>query len=142
MTQNRRYYEDIKEVRDSVTSTSTTSEWTQDDYEMLQKYYEENLGCKMPRPITQLAADAARAGMLLETVLQAIDETMFAPRPSPHYFRAILLRWINAGILTPAHVAADREQFGLRKATRRAGFTQRDTSTYADFKFTEIPEDV
>ena len=130
MTQNGTYYGDITNIdRESVSTSSTTTaaKWSPDQIELLQNYYEDNLGTKMPFPIAKLAIQAEKAGMQVETFMEAIDETMFAPRPSPYYLRAVVLRWLASGILTVAQVAHDREVFSVkREQNRRTRFSQRD----------------
>lgn len=116
MTKERRYYENITTENREDSSTSSTSGLTPNDEEMLQEYYEDNFGSRMPYPIAGLIKRACALGMGPEVVCMAIDETMFAPKPSPHYLRAILNRWMQNGIFDGLQVAADKEQHEARKA--------------------------
>lgn len=130
VTKNGTYYENITNKESDYLVLSSTTEWGPEALELLQNYYSDNLGTAMPFPIADLVARAAKAGMTVEAVMLAIDETMFAPRPSPHYLRAILTRWLGAGVHTAAQVAADKEAHQARTARRRrdrwAGFDQRE----------------
>ena len=115
LTTERRYYEDITTEKKADTSTSSTSSLSPDDEEMLQEYYKDNFGTRMPYPIAGLIKRACALGMGPEVVCMAIDETMFAPKPTPHYLRAILIRWMQNGIFDGLQVAADKEAHEARK---------------------------
>lgn len=131
MTQKRTYYEDIKNSEVSSSSTSSTTVLCPEDEEMLQNYYEYNFGTRMPYPIAGLIKNACRLGMQPETVCMAIDETMFAPRPTPHYLRAILLRWMQNGIFDTLQVLQDKEMHEARK--------DRDRRARWDREYGELP---
>lgn len=69
-----------------------------DAYALIREAYVNNV-CPM---MTQAAAfeieSAMNAGMDVDTVLLAIHETGYAPRPSLYYLRAILRTWAETGV--------------------------------------------
>lgn len=113
MTKDR-YYEVITET----VSSSSTTHYTAGDWEILQDYYKENLGNRMPAAVRRLIERMESAGMTVDVVLHAIDVTMFAPRPTPYYLTAVLTRWAGDKLWTMVKVLADEEQHRARNARR------------------------
>ena len=51
---------------------------------------------------------AINNGLQTSAILDAIEETAMAPRPSHYYFRAIVVRYMQEGILTQEQAEAQR----------------------------------
>ena len=49
----------------------------------------------------RMIEDAIKQGLTVDNILAAIEQTAFAPRPSPAYLRAILRSWAAHGVSTP-----------------------------------------
>ena len=63
--------------------------------------WEEIFGASgIPVPIAKWIHRLIDNGMELELVVRAIEETAWAKRPSPSYFRGILNRCVSTGIMT------------------------------------------
>lgn len=98
------------------TTTSTTTRDTEpgvfcgpDDLETIRETYAGVLGglnLVKARDIEQ----ALTKGVQPSAILDAIEQTALAPRPSHAYLRAILRRYAAEGITTQAAAAADRER--------------------------------
>ena len=52
--------------------------------------YVENIGPAINAPVARLIEDFIKAGHTVDHVIDAIERTGFAPRPSPAYLRAVL----------------------------------------------------
>ena len=94
----------------------------------------------------QIIEQAMATGLDAGAILDAIEQTAMAPRPSHAYLAAILRRYIAAGITTAAAAMADRQRHAVRRAAagREASpwyarpsahnpaldYAQRDNSTY------------
>lgn len=79
------------------------------DYETIRQAYVEilgNLNIWKARDIELAIND----GMQVGAILEAIEQTAMARKPSHYYFRAILKRYQACGLLTAADVLRDREQ--------------------------------
>ena len=75
----------------------------------------------MSNVIGEYIKNLLQAGMELEVILYALDETAWAKRPSPHYMRAILQRLRGEGILTGEqlrHHLREREEQRQRDRNR------------------------
>lgn len=59
-------------------------------------------------------------GVQTSAIIDALDETALAARPSHQYLRAILRRYVSFGIYTAEDAEKDREQFrAQREASNR-----------------------
>lgn len=103
-------------TRTTTTTTTTTSNadpciLDTQILESLDGYYAMAMGREMPPVICRLMKECLAYGMKPSLLQEAIDQTTLAPRPSPHYLRAILKRWMDAGIKTTFALEIDRRQF-------------------------------
>ena len=70
---------------------------TPDDCELLREAYKDNIGPMTAAP-AHILEDAFSAGLEVDELLMAIEETGLASRPSAYYLRAILRNWAQNGV--------------------------------------------
>lgn len=166
MNAQRQYIDTEKQSQDSQTvdqnslSSSTTTIDTDPGVferemglEKIARAYENVLG-----PLNMYKArvieDALKAGLDAGAVLDAIEQTAMAPRPSHPYLAAILRRYAAQGVTTAEAALADRQRFAVRRsAAGREGsawfssperknpaldYAQRDNSGYENFTFYDV----
>lgn len=112
----------------STSSTSTTTRHTEPgvscfagknaldqehDLKVFAKAYNDILG-PMNMQIAYYVTQLCHQGMELEVILDALQQTAWARRPSPQYFRAICARRQSQGILTMAALAAEQDAWEAR----------------------------
>ena len=66
--------------------------------ERIREAYIENVCDRMTAAAAKIIEDAYQAGMTIEQIIMAIEDTGLAPRPSPAYLRAILQEWARCGV--------------------------------------------
>jgi hypothetical protein len=97
------------------------------DMEAIRTGYVDILG-----PINAIKARAIEAainsGLDASAILDALEQTALAARPSHAYLCAILRRYITQGIRTAADAEADREAY----AARREAANRERAAWYAD----------
>jgi len=72
---------------------------TRDDGETILAAYLDNINPDgMTGAVAAEIEKAYAAGLSVEDIVLAIEETGFAPRPSPAYLRAILRNWAFSGV--------------------------------------------
>lgn len=135
MTWNRNNSEDTTVTPRSITtsnngssstsSTSTTTTKTRSrafpenaldqehDLRVFAKAYNDILG-PMNSQIAYFVTNLCQQGMELEVILDALQQTAWARRPSPQYFRAICARRQSQGILTMAALVAEQDAWEAR----------------------------
>ena len=69
-----------------------------EDGERLREAYEENLNMPITGAVAQMIENAVSHGLTVDEVIMAMEETAFAPKPTPWYLRAILQRWALTGV--------------------------------------------
>ena len=106
----------------SNTNTTTTYHtqpgvsWNDDKLEAIARKYEEIMGYAINGTIGHYLRRCMIAGMDAYVVLDAIERTGWARKPSPYYLRAILERYLRDDILTQDDVMADdRDRYVYRK---------------------------
>lgn len=107
----------------SSTSTTTTTIhthpgvfWNDDMLEAIAKKYEDIIGYAINGTIGHYLRRCMNAGMNAYVVLDAIERTGWARKPSPYYLRAILERYLRDDILTLDDVHADeRDRYIYRR---------------------------
>ena len=80
------------------------------DLEALKEAYQKVLG-SMTAPVAWMMEGLMKKGMQPDVIIEAIQETAWAPRPSPAYLRTILQRYMSRGILTMQAVLLDRQEW-------------------------------
>lgn len=105
----------------SSSSTTTTKPrsracCTPHDLEVLRDAYETNVGL-LTGVVQMTITNALEMGMELAVILDAINTTAWASRPSARYFAAILRRYQAAGIMTMDDVIRDNDQHEQRIQT-------------------------
>lgn len=87
----------------TTTTTSSSSVHTQpgvsDDQLRILIAYNEILG-DMPSQVGHFLTELMADGMEADVIINAINDTAWAPRPSPRYLRGILLRYQDDEINT------------------------------------------
>lgn len=76
--------------------------------------------------VARYLSELMNEGMEPGVILAAIQETGWAPRPSPQYLRAILQRCRDQGIYTMA-------QWDYRQAERQEAIEQANRARYAEW---------
>lgn len=117
MTELRKKRDERTSTSSSSTSTSTsTTTYTPApgvsgllDLETIRDAYTVNIGA-MSVSVASMIERFLRIGMRPDVICHAIEETGFAPRPTPHYLRAILTRYAKSGILTMDDVMRDENR--------------------------------
>ena len=79
------------------------------DLEIIRQSYVDILG-QLNASKAHDIERAIKAGLDAGAILEAIDQTAMARRPSHYYLRAVLNRYICYGLLTAADVLRDREE--------------------------------
>ena len=106
--------------RSSNRSTSTTTTVYTDpgvswNLQVLRETWNGILG-PMTAQVAWYIEDLMAKGMAIEVILDAVQETAWARRPSPQYFRAITQRLMREGVLTMEQLQLSREEFARQKA--------------------------
>ena len=115
MTEPRRKIDDRTSRSSSSTSTTTTTYtpepgvFYEKDLEIIRCAYTVSIG-DMTVSVASMIERYLRIGMRPDVICHAIEETGFAPRPTPHYLRAILTRYAQSGILTMDDVLMDEHR--------------------------------
>lgn len=99
----------------STTTTETRSRACSSDRDLMaiMEAYEQFIG-PMNGAIQRIIGIALGAGMQAAVVLEAINTTAWAPRPSARYLAAILRRYQAQGISTIEDVMRDNDRFEQR----------------------------
>lgn len=85
----------------SSTSTTTTTVVTEPGvFRQLEIAYRDNIGGQVTPMVMRYLTGMIRQGMEPGAILEAIEQTGWAPRPSAVYLRAIINRWWADGITT------------------------------------------
>ena len=66
--------------------------------EEIKNAYMENISDTMTGAVARMIEDAFKNGLEANEIVMAIEETGFAPRPSPAYLRRILENWVTNGV--------------------------------------------
>ena len=70
-----------------------------EDGERIAQSYHRNIG-NLTGAVASFITQAVASGLTVANILEAIEITGFAPRPSAAYLRAILRNWIRDGVTT------------------------------------------
>lgn len=103
-------------TRGSSTSTSIytgAGRVTPEDLKIIRDCYVDVLG-DLTSPVARMIERFLTMGMEAAVICNAIEETGFAPRPSPQYLRAILTRYAANDLMTLQRVLEDE----TRRASR------------------------
>lgn len=124
MAQSRQFTENRKAGRQTDTTASTTSTTCNTEpgvsisameLDAIAAAYNDVIG-----PLNMYRArtieEAIGAGLDAGAILDAIEQTAMAPRPSHAYLAAILRRYIADGITTAAAAISDRQRHAVRRA--------------------------
>lgn len=65
--------------------------------ERIRDAYIDNVCDRMTAAAAHMIEEAFQAGMTVEDIILAIEDTGLAPRPSPAYLKAILATWAKEG---------------------------------------------
>ena len=69
-----------------------------EDCAAIKDAYCDNISDTMTGAIARMIEDAFKSGLEASEIVMAIEETGFAPRPSPWYLRKILENWVENGV--------------------------------------------
>lgn len=126
-----RLYTDNDNTNESTTSSSIAHaagrvQPTPMELEQIRQMYVDAIG-----PLNAIKArDIERAmtdGLTVTAILDAIEQTAYAPRPSHAYLRAVLRRYIAEGVHTAEDAERTREAYRAQRAA-----TGRERSTWYD----------
>lgn len=131
-----RQEQDIKKTArtDSDSSGSSTTTYHTEpgvhphDLEVIRQYYESILKCYLNAYTAADIEQAIASGLQTSAILDALDETAMAPRPSHYYFRAILKRYMAEGITTREAAEAQRYR---RRTARMMARMEREQAWYS-----------
>ncbi len=103
----------------SITSSSSTSSiytvpGVQEDYQAIKEGYLSCIG-DLKASVAWYIEGLISWGMEADVILNAIQETGWARKPSPHYMRAILERYKANGIKTMVQLLHDQEEHEASK---------------------------
>lgn len=71
--------------------------WLPEEGERILESYLENINDTMTSAVAHMIERAYQSGLSVDEIIMAIEETAFAPHPSPRYLRAVLKSWIETG---------------------------------------------
>lgn len=71
--------------------------WPPEDGERILEAYTDNVAETMTLAVARMIEGAFDAGLTVDEIILAIEETGLAPRPSPRYLKAILKNWMANG---------------------------------------------
>lgn len=134
MTALRKEEEITKTARKPLESgsSSTTTYHTEPgvsayDLEVIRQHYEHVIKCYLNCITASDIEQAIASGLQTSAIIDALDETAMAPRPSHYYFRAILKRYMREGITTREKAEAQRWQ---RRREREINRMKREHEWY------------
>lgn len=121
----------LDETRTTTSTTTTTSssstsstrsracaEIPGDVLTYIGRSYEDAIGSPMSVSVAKYIDLLLDGGMDPGLILDAIDQTAWAPRPSPHYLRAVLQRYLLDGLSNALEAEEQRMQRRANKAYR------------------------
>lgn len=134
MTEQRTKIDRVQKNHQQAGSSSTTTIHTDpgvfylspQDMETIRQYYSSILG---PLNMVKAAAieRAIGAGLTASAILDALEQTALAPRPSHAYLTAILQRYMAEGITTAEEAEQQRFQ---RRHEREMARVEREHNWY------------
>lgn len=71
---------------------------TPEQGEAIKQAYLDNIADSMTGAVANMIEQAFKNGLTADEIVMAIEETGFAPRPSPAYLRKILENWALNGV--------------------------------------------
>lgn len=71
---------------------------TAEDGQRIKEAYIDNISDHMTGAVANLITNAHSKGLTVDEIIMAIEETGFAPHPSPAYLRRILENWAENGV--------------------------------------------
>ena len=86
-----------KEDYNNNTAHGAGRSMTPDDCEAVLEAYTANISEVMTGAVAAMIEKAFKRGLTQREIIMAIEETGFAPRPSPQYLRKILETWCETG---------------------------------------------
>ena len=66
--------------------------------EAIKIAYVENISDRVPGAVAHMIEKAFASGLEADEIVMAIEETGFAPQPSPWYLKKILENWVENGV--------------------------------------------
>lgn len=106
--QNNQQYHDIVSTESRISTedhnnyyynTHATGRFlTPEQGEAIKQAYLDNISDQMTGAVASMIESAFKNGLEAEEIVMAIEETGFAPRPSPAYLRRILENWVISGV--------------------------------------------
>lgn len=106
------------EICSNTTTVSTPPGVHELDLIQLKNAYSRLLG-PMTAQVGWFFEELLTYGMEIDVIIDAIDQTGWARRPSPQYLRAILRRYKANGIRTMQQVVNNRSEFDEARDERR-----------------------
>ena len=141
MTEKGRSSDKITTTRTTTSSSTTTRAHTAGrvpptpfEWEQIRQTYVDVLGalnCVKAHDIEE----AVNQGVQPSAILDAIEQTALAPRPTHYYLRAVLRRYANWGIFTREAAEKDRNE---RKREQRLAQYRNECTWYGGQLYEEI----
>lgn len=97
MTEQQKHHQDNYNnyyYNNTVPGVSLTAE----DGERIKEAYLDNISDRMTGAVANMITNAINKGLTVNEIIMAIEETGFAPQPSPAYLRRILENWAESGV--------------------------------------------
>ena len=101
---NQQQYHDLAATEvhqnhdNNYNSTGSGRFMTPENCEAILTAYQENISDTMPGAVAHMIENAFRNGLEAHEIVMAIEETGFAPKPTPWYLRKILENWVENGV--------------------------------------------
>lgn len=97
-TKNHDHYDDDDiSVHAAARAVDLDRKWNPEDGDRILEAYLDNICDRMTSAVAHMLENAYIAGLEVDEIIMAIEETAFAPHPSPRYLRAVLKDWIEKG---------------------------------------------
>ena len=72
--------------------------WTEQEINDIKMSYFDNISDRMTASAAQIIEKAYNAGLTVNEIIMAIEETGLAPNPTPWYLKKILENWAENGV--------------------------------------------
>ena len=92
--QHKHYYN----YNNNYIDTGAGRVWLPEEGERIKEAYCDNISDRMTQAAASLIEKAYQAGLTVDEIIMAIEETGLAPSPSPYYLKAILSNWAENGV--------------------------------------------
>lgn len=93
-TEDNNYYNNYNKAH------ATGRFMTPEDCERIKEAYRDNINSEfLTAAVAHMIEKAFNSGLTADEIVMAIEETGFAPKPSPWYLRKVLENWAESGCI-------------------------------------------